>query len=136
MRRSDAPFARDPNGQVREIVGVATDVTDALQIEHSLRDANQKKDNFIATLAHELHNPLAPIRNAIDVMRRIGPVDPQLNWCRDPIDRQVAQMAHLVEDLLDVSRMTNDEWQVVIAYRASGAGGRDRGSNRDCPALY
>jgi PAS domain S-box-containing protein len=107
LRSSHAPFARAPNGRVREIVGVATDVTHARQIENTLRDADQKKDNFIATLAHELRNPLAPIRNAVDVMRRVGAVDPKLNWCRDLIDRQVAQMAHLVEDLLDVSRINN-----------------------------
>jgi PAS domain S-box-containing protein len=116
LRSSDAPFARDSGGQVREIVGVATDVTNARQIEHSLRDADQKKDNFIATLAHELRNPLAPIRNAVDVMRRVATTDPQLNWCRDLIDRQVAQMAHLVEDLLDVSRITSGKLTLRIEH--------------------
>ncbi len=101
----DVPFTRDQNQQVREIVGVAADVTRSRQVEQELREADAKKDHFIATLAHELRSPLAPIRNAINVMRKIGEDDPDLIWCRDIIDRQVGQMAHMLEDLLDVSRI-------------------------------
>jgi signal transduction histidine kinase/CheY-like chemotaxis protein len=77
--------------------------------ERSLRLADRRKDDFIATLAHELRNPLAPIRNAVDILRRRGLEDPQLAWCRDVIQRQVTQMTHLLEDLLDVSRVTRNK---------------------------
>jgi PAS domain S-box-containing protein len=78
--------------------------------EQSLKRADRAKDEFIATLAHELRNPLAPIRNAVGIMRHDGqPITQQLAWCRDIIDRQVTQMTHLLEDLLDVSRVTNNK---------------------------
>lgn len=77
--------------------------------ERSLRLADRRKDDFIATLAHELRNPLAPIRNAVDILRRRGLDDPQLEWCRSVIQRQVTQMTHLLEDLLDVSRVTRNK---------------------------
>jgi PAS domain S-box-containing protein len=75
--------------------------------EQSLKRADRAKDEFIATLAHELRNPLAPIRNAVGIMRHDDEhVTGQIAWCRDIIDRQVTQMTHLLEDLLDVSRVT------------------------------
>ena len=98
---------RDPiTGEVARLLAVSRDVTEARQTEQALRKTDEKKDNFIATLAHELRNPLAPIRNAVNMMRRKESVDPQLAWCRDVIDRQVGQMNHLLDDLLDVSRIT------------------------------
>jgi PAS domain S-box-containing protein len=77
--------------------------------EDSLRAADRRKDDFIATLAHELRNPLAPIRNALGILRRSALPDPQLAWCRDVIERQITQMTHLLEDLLDVSRVTRNK---------------------------
>jgi signal transduction histidine kinase len=68
-----------------------------------LRDANRAKDEFLAILAHELRNPLAPMRNASEVMRLQGSNDPVLERARDIIERQVVHMARLVDDLLDVS---------------------------------
>ncbi|MGA0612755.1 PAS domain S-box protein [Caldimonas sp. KR1-144] len=77
--------------------------------ELSLKRADRAKDDFIATLAHELRNPLAPIRNAASIMRHSdGGNLQQLAWCRDVIDRQLAQMTQLLEDLLDVSRLTRN----------------------------
>jgi PAS domain S-box-containing protein len=73
--------------------------------ERSLQAADRRKDEFIATLAHELRNPLAPIRNAVNILRH-GDLPPQrVDWCREVIDRQVTQMSRLLEDLLDVSRV-------------------------------
>jgi len=80
--------------------------------EQSLREADRRKDDFIATLAHELRNPLAPIRNAVAVLRHSALGEEQLNLCRDIIDRQVVQMSHLLEDLLDVSRVTRNRIQL------------------------
>jgi PAS domain S-box-containing protein len=78
--------------------------------ERSLRRADRAKDDFIATLAHELRNPLAPIRNAVGIMRHGEQATAQqLAWCRDIIERQVAQMTRLLEDLLDVSRVTRNK---------------------------
>ncbi|HZP88813.1 MAG TPA: response regulator [Burkholderiales bacterium] len=106
FRSRDTAFVRWPDGNVRQILGTATDITERKAAEEALREADKRKDNFIATLAHELRNPLAPIRNAIAVMRQKGPSTPDVQWCRDVIDRQVEQMARLLEDLLDVSRIT------------------------------
>ena len=90
------------------------DITDRKSAEHALREADRKKDDFIATLAHELRNPLAPIRNAVTLLRMSKVDDPQVTWCRDVIDRQVAQMTHLLEDLLDVSRMARGQLQLRL----------------------
>jgi signal transduction histidine kinase len=75
------------------------------QVE-ALAAADRRKDEFLAMLGHELRNPLAPIRHATGVLQRKAPPDPDLVWARDVIDRQVQQMTRLVDDLLDVSRIT------------------------------
>src|SRR5262249_26831536 len=71
-----------------------------------LQDANRRKDEFLAMLSHELRNPLAPIRNAVEVIRRVAPGDGKLAMARDVVDRQVTLLARLVEELLDVSRIS------------------------------
>ncbi|HJT62385.1 MAG TPA: response regulator [Burkholderiales bacterium] len=76
------------------------------QAEERLQDSNQRKDEFLAMLSHELRNPLAPIRNAVEVIRRLAPPDPKLTMARDVVDRQVSLLARLVEELLDVSRIS------------------------------
>ncbi len=87
-----------------------TQLLDELHVrEQSLKRADRAKDEFIATLAHELRNPLAPIRNAVGIMRHDANITHQLAWCRDIIDRQVVQMTHLLEGLLDVSRVTRNK---------------------------
>lgn len=77
-----------------------------LHLIRQLRDADRRKDEFLATLAHELRNPLAPIRNSVRIMSLVQSVDPALATARDVIDRQVRQMTRLVDELLDVSRIT------------------------------
>ena len=80
---------------------------EALQAsERQLREADRRKDEFVATLAHELRNPLAPIRNAVKILQRKGSPDPEVSWGREVIDRQVDVMARLLEDLLDASRIS------------------------------
>jgi PAS domain S-box-containing protein len=92
------------------LLAVSRDVTEVRETEQALQESHRQKDNFIATLAHELRNPLAPIRNALTVMRRRDdPLDSQLRWCREVIDRQVSQMTRLLDDLLDVSRITRSK---------------------------
>src|SRR5690606_3124491 len=74
--------------------------------ELELREADQRKDEFLATLAHELRNPLAPIRVAATLARKPQLSEAQQRWCQDVIDRQVQHMSLLLDDLLDVSRIT------------------------------
>src|SRR5688572_8129655 len=76
------------------------------EAEEKLQETNRRKDEFLAMLSHELRNPLAPIRNAAEVMRRIAPADAGIAWARDVVERQVTHLAQLVDDLLDVSRIT------------------------------
>jgi signal transduction histidine kinase/ActR/RegA family two-component response regulator len=78
----------------------------------ALKEADRRKDEFLATLAHELRNPLAPIRNAIQVLLLKGPPDPELKWSTEVIDRQVQHMARLLDDLLDVSRITHNKLEL------------------------
>ena len=76
------------------------------QANAALRDADRHKDEFIAILAHELRNPLAPIRAAVDVMSLMSLEHSQLRWAREVIDRQTTHLSRLVDDLLDVSRIS------------------------------
>jgi signal transduction histidine kinase/DNA-binding response OmpR family regulator len=78
----------------------------ARNAEEKLIEQARRKDEFLAMLSHELRNPLAPIRNAAEVMRRIAPADAGIAWARDVVERQVTHLAQLVDDLLDVSRIT------------------------------
>ncbi|MGM9486379.1 PAS domain S-box protein [Ideonella sp. YS5] len=84
------------------------------QSEQTLRRADKAKDDLIATLAHELRNPLAPIRNAVTILRRDNADAKQIAWCRDVIERQVVQMTHLLEDLLDASRLTRNKIELRV----------------------
>jgi CheY-like chemotaxis protein len=77
-----------------------------------LREADRRKDEFLATLAHELRNPLAPIRNAAKLLESPGADERQRQWGRDVISRQVQRMALLLDDLLDVSRITSGRLQL------------------------
>ncbi len=76
------------------------------QAEEALRETDRRKDEFLAMLAHELRNPLAPIRNAAQVLKLIGPADANQRWAREVIERQTQHLTRLVDDLLDVSRIT------------------------------
>ena len=107
----------DDSGKLLGAVNVLVDISERKRAEvenarlcTQLQEADRRKDEFLATLAHELRNPLAPIRNAVQILRTQGPLDPTLQWARDVIDRQVHQMARLVDDLLDLSRITGARW--------------------------
>jgi PAS domain S-box-containing protein len=96
----------DANGHPQGLVSVSTDITERKRFEETLKDADRRKDEFLAMLSHELRNPLAPIRNAVTVLSLLGTSDPRFVQARDIIDRQVEHMTRLVDDLLDVSRLT------------------------------
>jgi signal transduction histidine kinase len=81
------------------------EIAERAKAETALKDADRKKDEFLAMLAHELRNPLAPILNAVCLMR-MNLSERQQTWSRDVIERQLAHLTRLVDDLLDVSRIT------------------------------
>jgi PAS domain S-box-containing protein len=96
----------DADGRPVRIRGVTVDVTERYQAEFELREANRKKDEFLAMLAHELRNPLAPISTAAEMLRMTAHSDPRTKRASEVIGRQVRHMTALVDDLLDVSRVT------------------------------
>jgi signal transduction histidine kinase len=97
---------RDAAGNVRGAISAFVDITARVQAEESLREADRRKDEFLAMLSHELRNPLAPILNAVGVLKRPGLSDERLEWAREVIERQVENLTRMVDDLLDVSRIT------------------------------
>jgi PAS domain S-box-containing protein len=97
---------RDAEGRPRHFDGVTLDVTEQKETEEALREADRRKDEFLAMLAHELRNPLAPIRNALHLVRMQGNGDNGMRPAWEVIERQVEQLVRLVDDLLDVSRIT------------------------------
>jgi PAS domain S-box-containing protein len=94
------------DGTVRGVVGAYVDITERKRLEREMQLADRRKDEFLATMAHELRNPLAPIVNAVHFLKQRSSSDHELNWCRDVIERQVTQMSRLLDDLLDVSRIS------------------------------
>jgi PAS domain S-box-containing protein len=97
----------DANARATGWVAVVYDIHERRTMADALAEANRRKDEFIATLAHELRNPLAPIRNAVAILGRHGELAPELEWSRGVIDRQVEHMARLIDDLLDVARISS-----------------------------
>ena len=86
--------------------GFTRDITDRVRAEEALREADRRKDEFLAMLAHELRNPLGPIRNGLHILRLRGTEWKTVEQVREMMDRQVGHMARLVDDLLDMSRIT------------------------------
>ncbi len=82
------------------------EIAERRQAEARLEEASRRKDEFLAMLAHELRNPLAPIRNAVELIRLAAPTDAKVRWAADVTDRQVRQLTRLVDELLDVARIS------------------------------
>jgi signal transduction histidine kinase len=93
------------DGRVRA-VAVIEDVTERRTAEDDLREADRRKDEFLATLAHELRNPLAPISNSLHIFRMAGIQDPTVERVVEMMERQVQHMVRMVDDLLEVSRIS------------------------------
>lgn len=105
---------RDESGRVVRMAGSETDISERKQLEHELRlrldelaERDQRKNEFLATLAHELRNPLAPIRNSIQILRASTPAGSDAAALHDIMERQVNHLVRLVDDLLEVSRITS-----------------------------
>ncbi len=102
-----------PTGAPLSIFGVFSDISERKAAEEKLRELNlqlsitdRRKDEFLATLAHELRNPLAPMRNVLEIMRLKEASDPFMRWAREMIERHVSQMTHLVDDLMEAARIS------------------------------
>jgi two-component system, chemotaxis family, CheB/CheR fusion protein len=98
---------RDGKGVIMGASKIAHDITHRRRNERLLRDADRQKDEFLATLAHELRNPLAPICAAAEVLRHSKTLEPELRAATTILERQARHMRHLVDDLLDMSRITS-----------------------------
>jgi two-component system CheB/CheR fusion protein len=111
---------RDDAGKLRGWVGMNTDVTEQKAVEHAQHEAeaaweaNRRKDEFLAMLGHELRNPLAPLRNAMAIFEKRLPPDPELRRIRDIADRQVSQLVRLVDELLDIARISSGRMELQI----------------------
>ena len=99
----------ESDGKVRGIFAQGHDVTEQVRAVHALQEADRHKDEFLATLAHELRNPLAPIRQAVQLARTHRLTPAQNAWAVDVIERQSRHMALLLDDLLDVARITRGQ---------------------------
>ena len=109
----------DEQGRSRRMLGTIIDVTDrraaAAQLQQlaaDLSEADRRKDEFLATLAHELRNPLAPIRNALELMKLAGGQAATVERARSMMERQLTQMVRLVDDLMDVSRISQGKLEL------------------------
>jgi PAS domain S-box-containing protein len=115
LRRADGTFRRfltrvfplkRQDGSVLQWFGTHTDVTEMVEAREALREADRRKDEFLGMLSHELRNPLAPIRNSLYLLDRAEPTGQEAHRARDVINRQVGHLTRLVDDLLDVTRIT------------------------------
>jgi len=101
----------DEDGQAVSFPGVGVDITTEQNALNALKEADKRKDEFLATLAHELRNPLAPIRNSLEILRADFSPQQKEEAFRQ-VDRQVSQLVRLVDDLMDVSRITRGKIRV------------------------
>jgi signal transduction histidine kinase len=109
---SRAVPARDEAGRIIKWFGTATDIQANKEAEAALKAADQRRTEFLAMLGHELRNPLAPIANAVEVLRLAGPTDGAVRDGVDIIERQARHLVRLVDDLLDLSRI--DRGKLVL----------------------
>jgi PAS domain S-box-containing protein len=104
----------DAAGAVVGVLGVSHDISERKRAEDALKDIDRKKDDFIALLAHELRNPLAPIRNGLQVLR-LSPERGARERAQQMMDRQLTHMVRLIDDLLDVSRIGRNKMELRVA---------------------
>ncbi len=113
--RARAAPLLDAAGRVRGWVGMNADFTERKLAELEQSEANRRKDEFLAMLGHELRNPLAPLRNAMALFDRLLPNDPELRRIRDMAERQVRHLIRLVDELLDVARISSGRMELKLA---------------------
>lgn len=92
-------------GDIRQWFGTVTDIDDQKRVQQTLLDADRRKNEFVATLAHELRNPIAPIAHAVEILQRVQSDDPAIVEAREIIAEQIQQIKRLVDDLLEIERV-------------------------------
>ena len=102
----------DEAGRVLFVAATGTDVTDRRRMEDALREQDRRKDEFLALLAHELRNPLAPLRNGLQVMRLADGDAGAVAQAREMMERQLGHMVRLIDDLLDISRISRNKMEL------------------------
>ena len=112
--RRPVPFDADEEEFLRTICHYVTAAGERVRLIHRLRDTDRRKDEFLATLAHELRNPLAPVRSSLEIMRLAGNDPTLLARARETMERQMGQMVRLIDDLLDVSRITRGRLELKL----------------------
>ena len=108
----DRPFGEEDLKLMEDLASRASSALINARLYRDIQEDDRRKNEFLAMLAHELRNPLAPIRNAVEILRRVGREGGDLGWANDVIARQVEQMVRMVDDLLDVSRITGGKIQL------------------------
>jgi PAS domain S-box-containing protein len=103
---------RDADGRIVGVLGVSHDITERRRAEEALREADRRKDEFLALLAHELRNPLAPLRNGLQVMRLAAEDPSAVAQARGMMERQLGHMVRLIDDLLDISRISRNKMEL------------------------
>ena len=110
--QNDVEPLYDTHGHIYGCVSVCVDLTDRKLAEAGLRTADRRKDEFLATLSHELRNPLAPIRSAIEVIRLARGDEELIERARATMERQLLHLVRITDDLLDVARITQNKVQL------------------------
>jgi len=110
--RETAELEFDEKGVLLGAFGTTQDITARKEAETALQEADRRKNEFLAVLAHELRNPLTPIRNALDILKRSKATDPAVQAAHHMIDLQVNHMVRLIDDLMDVSRISRGKQQL------------------------
>ncbi len=103
---------RDADGKPVAVLEINNDITELKRLQEALRESDRRKDEFLATLAHELRNPLAPIRNALHLMRLTKNNPATVESSRDLMERQVKHLVRLIDDLLELSRLSRGKIQI------------------------
>jgi two-component system, chemotaxis family, CheB/CheR fusion protein len=111
--RTTAGTRRDDAGHPLGYVSVSVDIEERKRAEQAVTRESERKDEFLAMLAHELRNPLFPVANAVAVIERCNPADPKIIWASQVIARQTQQLARLVDDLMDVARITSGKGELT-----------------------
>ena len=128
--QNDVEPLYDQHGSICGAVSVCVDITERKRVEDVLREADRRKDEFLATLSHELRNPLAPIRNALELMRRAGGDAALSERALATMERQVRQLVRLTDDLLDVARITRNRLGAIASTSVAPSAAPSKRSNR------